>query len=142
MAPGVGFEPTRPEGPQADRRAYSRHGPARYADCPVPGSGIPAYQTRPLQQLFFPFGNNRAQPPRDPSDPKQSRRQDRRRMTRVAMGAGQPTTLDGRMAVPAPGGRHPYETLSEGTVLSRVLPSPGGTRNHRNLPLGGTILRD
>jgi len=28
MAPGVGFEPTRPEGAQADRRAYSRHGPA------------------------------------------------------------------------------------------------------------------
>src|SRR5213080_3494535 len=28
LAPGVGFEPTRPEGPQADRRAYSRHGPA------------------------------------------------------------------------------------------------------------------
>ena len=63
-------------------------------------------------------------------------------MTRVAMGAGQPTTLDGRMAVPAPGGRHPYETLAMGTVLSRVLPSPGGTRNRRKLPLGGTILRD
>src|SRR5207245_587597 len=28
LAPGVGFEPTRPEGAQADRRAYSRHGPA------------------------------------------------------------------------------------------------------------------
>src|SRR5439155_25101305 len=40
MAPEVGFEPTRPEGAQADRRAYSRHGPACYADCPVPRSGI------------------------------------------------------------------------------------------------------
>ncbi|HYY90955.1 MAG TPA: hypothetical protein VE955_03120 [Candidatus Dormibacteraeota bacterium] len=33
-------------------------------------------------------------------------------MTRVAMGAGQPTTLDGRMAVLAPGGRHPCSTYS------------------------------
>src|SRR5207253_1803086 len=30
-----------------------------------------------------------------------------RRLTRVAMGASQPTTLNGRMAVLAPGGRHP-----------------------------------
>ena len=29
------------------------------------------------------------------------------KITRVAMGASQPTTLNGRMAVLAPGGRHP-----------------------------------
>ena len=54
MAPGVGFEPTRPEGAQADSRAYSRHGPACSADCPVPGSGIPAKTTKHFND-YFPF---------------------------------------------------------------------------------------
>ncbi len=52
LAPGVGFEPTRPEGPQADSRAFSRHGPARFADCPVPGSGIPALEPVALKAYF------------------------------------------------------------------------------------------
>jgi len=55
LAPGVGFEPTRPEGAQADSRAYSRHGPACKADCPVPGSGIPAEHATVLTTIF-PFG--------------------------------------------------------------------------------------
>jgi len=55
LAPGVGFEPTRPEGAQADSRAYSRHGPACKADCPVPGSGIPAKHATVLTTIF-PFG--------------------------------------------------------------------------------------
>jgi hypothetical protein len=59
LAPGVGFEPTRPEGAQADRRAYSRHGPACYADCPVPGSGIPAEQPN-VSTTIFPFGKSLA----------------------------------------------------------------------------------
>ncbi len=56
LAPGVGFEPTRPEGPQADCRAYSRHGPAPVADCPVPGSGIPALKPLRSKGLFSPLG--------------------------------------------------------------------------------------
>ncbi len=43
----------------------------------------------------------------DPLGPTRISRRRVQRTIRVAMGAGQPTTLDGRMAVPAPGGRHP-----------------------------------
>src|SRR2546430_279850 len=61
LAPGVGFEPTRPEGAQADSRAYSRHGPACKADCPVPGSGIPAKHATVLTTIF-PFGTRSIDP--------------------------------------------------------------------------------
>jgi len=64
--------------------------------------------------------NNRAQHTKTIPTPREETEKIGKRMTRVAMGAGQPTTLNGRMAVPAPGGRHPYATLAEGTVLSRV----------------------
>ena len=153
VAPGVGFEPTRPEGPQANSRAYSRHGPALFADCPVPGSGIPALRHLHSKGLFSPLGNRKNLSSHDyretgvenqsytesqtrnqpigksvleigllktsyskpnivkfsgtPRGLLESRAAQRRRTVRVAMGAGQPTTLDGRMAVLAPGGRHP-----------------------------------
>src|SRR5438552_5492557 len=64
LAPGVGFEPTRPEGAQADSRAYSRHGPACKADCPVPGSGIPAKHATVLTTIF-PFGTRSIAPKLD-----------------------------------------------------------------------------
>src|SRR6266571_7144098 len=109
LAPGVGFEPTRPEGAQADSRAYSRHGPACKADCPVPGSGIPA-KPRNRPNDYFPFWDaprieletRRGRIPHEEVKPQKVPR----RITRVAMGASQPTTLNGRMAVLAPGGRH------------------------------------
>src|SRR6266571_309664 len=101
LAPGVGFEPTRPEGAQADSRAYSRHGPACKADCPVPGSGIPAKHATVLTTIF-PFGTRRIDPEtrrgRIASEHEKPRNVPRR-ITRVAMGASQPTTLNGRMAV-------------------------------------------
>src|SRR5207249_8633808 len=40
VAPGVGFEPTRPKGPQANSRLIFQAWACFIADCPVPGSGI------------------------------------------------------------------------------------------------------
>src|SRR5437773_9849070 len=114
---------------------------------PIPDMGPRARQTAryqapesrptrpdPLTNYFSPLeNNNRA--PQDHSNSRRGSREDRKRMTRVAMGAGQPTTLDGRMAVPAPGGRLPYETLTMGSVLRRVFLSHGGTRYRVNVPV-------
>jgi len=67
VAPGVGFEPTRPKGAQAICPGTSPveltvpgKGPtiiANQLDCPVPGSGIPARSERTLEELFPTLGS-------------------------------------------------------------------------------------
>src|SRR2546427_13299547 len=68
-------------------------------DCPVPGSGIPA-QPKPIyEELFSPLGKK----PKTAAETSTVREV----RTRVAVGAGQPSTPNRRMAGSAPGGRHP-----------------------------------
>ena len=55
LAPGVGFEPTRPvKGHRLTCGANSRPWPTSRVDCPVPGSGIPA-QSNCWFWDYFPF---------------------------------------------------------------------------------------
>src|SRR2546426_1949647 len=101
-------------------------------DCPVPGSGIPA-QPKPIyEELFSPLGKK----PKTAAESSTVREV----RTRVAVGAGQPSTLNGRMGGSAPGGRHPLI----GPVV-RYDSKPPATDQHtrsllRSILLPGPIL--
>jgi len=76
LAPGVGFEPTRPKGAQADcpgsfpvASTVPGKGPliiANELNCPVPGSGIPAQSKGDSRGTisYFGLGNPRVKRPK------------------------------------------------------------------------------